>query len=69
MVPFTITTTAGAAPAFSVSAATSTLLLVNPQLTHNPGWTAFAHSLWVSTISLIALKGIKPTAYLQVLMN
>lgn len=53
----------------SIPVATSTLLLVNPQLAHSPGWTAFTSILWVTTISLIALKGIKPAAYLQVLMT
>lgn len=53
----------------SIPAATSTLLLISPNLVHHPGWISFTSILWISAISIIAIKGIKPAAYLQVLMT
>lgn len=53
----------------SIPAATSTLLLVNPALAHDPSWTAFISILWITTLSAIAITGVKPAAYLQVLMT
>jgi amino acid transporter len=53
----------------SIPAATSTLLLISPEQVHSPGWIAFTSILWISAISAIAMKGIKPTAYLQVIMT
>lgn len=53
----------------SLPAATSTLLLINPSLAHNPSWTALISIIWISAISAIGIKGIKPAVYLQVLMT
>jgi amino acid transporter len=53
----------------SIPASTSTLLLVAPDLVNSPGWVAFTSILWISAISGVAIAGIKPTAYLQVVMT
>lgn len=53
----------------SIPAATATLLLVAPHLVNSPGWVAFTSILWITMISAIAIVGIKPTAYLQILMT
>lgn len=53
----------------SIPASTAILLLFAPHLVHDPGWVTFIAALWLTLISGIALKGIKPAAYLQVLMT
>ena len=53
----------------SIPAATATLLLVAPQAVNSPGWVAFMAALWVTIISAVTLKGIKPSTYLQVVMT
>ena len=53
----------------SIPAATAILLLVAPQLVHDPGWVTLIAALWISLISAIAIKGIKTAAYLQILMT
>ncbi len=53
----------------SIPAATATLLLLAPDWVNSPGWVAFVASLWLTIISAVTLKGIKPTSYLQVLMT
>ena len=53
----------------SIPAATATLLLVAPDWVNSPGWVTFVAALWLTIISAVTLKGIKPTSYLQVLMT
>lgn len=53
----------------SIPAATATLLLIKPSLVHSPGWIACVSILWITVISAIAIRGIQPTTYLQVLMT
>ncbi len=53
----------------SIPAATATLLLIAPDLVNSPGWVTFVAGCWLTFISAITLKGIKPTSYLQVIMT
>lgn len=53
----------------SIPAATATLLLFAPKLVNETGWVTFVATLWLSFISLVALKGIKPASFLQMLMT
>ncbi len=53
----------------SIPAATSTLLLLAPDLVNSPAWVTFVAALWLTLIAAVTLKGIKPTSYLQVLMT
>ena len=53
----------------SIPAAMATLLIVAPDLVNEPGWVALTSILWVTAICAVAIRGIKPTAYLQVLMT
>lgn len=53
----------------SIPAATATLLLVAPDLVKSPGWVDFMSMIWLTIIAAVAIKGIKPTSYLQVFMT
>lgn len=53
----------------SIPAATATLLLIAPQGLDNLAVITSVAALWLTFISAIAFKGIKPASYLQVLMT
>lgn len=53
----------------SIPAATATLLLIAPQWVDNLAMVTFIAALWITFISIIAFKGIKPASYLQVIMT
>lgn len=53
----------------TIPVSTSTLALISPNLTSNPFWVALVASGWLTVISAVILKGIKPTSYLQVLFT
>ena len=53
----------------SIPAATATLLLIAPQWVDNLAIVTFVAALWLTFISVIAFKGIKPASYLQMLMT
>ena len=53
----------------SIPAATATLLLFGPDLAHNTVYVTAIAALWVTLISAVTLKGIKPTSYLQSIMT
>lgn len=53
----------------SIPAATSTLLLIAPEQANNPVWANAIAALWLTFISIIAIKGIKPASYLQMIFT
>ena len=53
----------------SIPAATATLLLFDHDLAQNPAYVTAVAAIWVSFISAVTLKGIKPTSYLQSIMT
>ncbi|WP_032112619.1 APC family permease [Candidatus Paracaedibacter symbiosus] len=53
----------------TIPAATSTLALLNPQMVNDPMWVTLIAAGWLTIISAIILKGIRPTSYLQVILT
>ncbi len=53
----------------TVPAATGTLLFFSPNLVDSTTAVAFVGGLWLALVSVIILKGIKPTSYSQVIMT
>ena len=53
----------------TIPAATSTLMLLAPNLVENTGWVAFTATLWLTLVSLIVTKGIKQASYSQLLLT
>lgn len=53
----------------SIPAATATLLLIAPDLVSNPHWVMLVATVWLSAIAMVALKGIKISSYIQVMMT
>ena len=52
-----------------IPAANATLLIFKPELMNNVNWVTFIAALWLTAVSLIVVKGIKLTSYVQVLMT
>lgn len=53
----------------TIPAATATLLLINPSQANNPASVTFVAAGWLLAVSVIIVKGIKPTSYSQVVMT
>ena len=53
----------------SIPAATATLLLLAPDKVGNLNWVTSIAALWLTAISAVALKGVKPSSYIQMLMT
>jgi len=53
----------------SIPAATATLLFIAPQWVDSPAVVTLVAAFWITFISAVAVKGIKPASYLQVLMT
>lgn len=53
----------------SIPAATATLLLIAPEHVNDPIWANSIAAMWLTFISFIAIKGIKPASYLQVVFT
>lgn len=53
----------------TIPLATSTLALVNPSAVNDPTWVTAIAAIWLSAISIVLLKGIKPTSYLQIIFT
>ena len=53
----------------TIPAATATLTLVKPELAGNTIAVTLVAALWLIAVSLVIVKGIKPTSYTQVVMT
>ena len=53
----------------TIPAATSTLLLVAPELVESTGWVAFTAAIWLSLVTLVVTKGIKHASYTQLALT
>jgi len=53
----------------TIPAATSTLVLIAPELVENTAWVTGVAALWLSIISLIVTKGIKHASYAQLIFT
>lgn len=52
-----------------IPAANATLLIVYPSLMNNVHWVTIIAAAWLSVLSLVVMKGIKLTSYVQVAMT
>jgi amino acid transporter len=52
-----------------VPAANATLLIFKPELMNNVNWVTGIAGIWLTVISLVVVKGIKLTSYVQVAMT
>jgi amino acid transporter len=52
-----------------VPAANATLLIFKPELMNNVNWVTAIAAIWLTVISLVVVKGIKLTSYVQVLLT
>lgn len=52
-----------------VPAANATLLILKPELMNNVNWVTGIAAIWLTLISLVVVKGVKLTSYMQVLMT
>jgi amino acid transporter len=50
----------------TIPAATSTLLIVAPELVESTGWVTFTAAIWLTLITAVVMKGIKSASYAQV---
>ncbi len=53
----------------TVPAANATLLVLAPDLVNNVGWVTGVSALWLTLISLVIIKGVKLTSYVQVILT
>ena len=53
----------------SIPAATTTLLMISPDLASNTAWVTFIAAVWLTIIAAVTLKGIKPASYLQAMLT
>ena len=53
----------------SIPAATATLILISPNHANDPATVSFVAAGWLIAVSLVIVKGIKPTSYTQVVMT
>jgi len=53
----------------SLPAATATLILIAPERAGDPATVSFVAAGWLIAVSMVIVKGIKPTSYTQIVMT
>ena len=53
----------------TIPAATATLILISPAHANDPATVSFVAAGWLIAVSMVIVKGIKPTSYTQVVMT
>ena len=53
----------------TIPAATSTLVLIAPELVESTGWVAFTAALWLTLVTVVVTKGIKHASYAQLILT
>jgi len=53
----------------TIPAATATLTLISPSHANDPGTVSLVAAGWLIAVSMVIVKGIKPTSYTQVVMT
>jgi amino acid transporter len=53
----------------SIPAATSTLVMIAPQLLENTMWVTFTAAIWLTVITIVVTKGIKHASYTQLILT
>jgi amino acid transporter len=53
----------------TIPAATSTLVLIAPNLVESTGWVTFTAAIWLTVVTAVVTKGIKHASYAQVTLT
>jgi amino acid transporter len=53
----------------TIPAATSTLLLIAPQLVESTGWVTLTAAVWLTLVTAVVTKGIKHASYAQITLT
>jgi amino acid transporter len=53
----------------TIPAATSTLVLIAPNLVESTGWVTFTAAIWLTIVTAVVTKGIKHASYAQVTLT
>ena len=53
----------------TIPAATSTLVLIAPDLVESTGWVTFTAALWLTLVTVVVTKGIKHASYAQLILT
>jgi len=53
----------------TIPAATSTLVLIAPELVESTGWVTFTASVWLTLVTIVVTKGIKHASYTQLILT
>ena len=53
----------------TIPAATSTLIMIAPDLVESTTWVAFTAALWLTLVSIVVGKGIKHASYAQLILT
>lgn len=53
----------------TIPAATSTLVLLAPDLVESPGWVTFTAAVWLTLVTIVVTKGIKHASFAQVALT
>ena len=53
----------------TIPAATSTLVLIAPDLVENTTWVALTAAIWLTLITIVVTKGIKQSSYAQMILT
>jgi amino acid transporter len=53
----------------TIPAATSTLVLIAPELVENTNWVTLTAAVWLSLVTLVVTKGIKHASYAQLILT
>lgn len=53
----------------TIPAATSTLVLIAPDLVESTGWVTSVAAIWLTLVSLVVTKGIKHASYAQLILT
>ena len=53
----------------TIPAATSTLVLIAPDLVESTAWVTFTAAIWLTLVTIVVTKGIKHASYAQVILT
>ena len=53
----------------TIPAATSTLLLIAPELVESTGWVTLTAAVWLTLVTMVVTKGIKHASYTQLILT
>ena len=53
----------------TIPAATSTLVLIAPDLVESTTWVAFTAAIWLTLVTIVVTRGIKHASYTQLILT